>query len=191
MSGRPKIYDENIALKKATEVFWEKGYEASSSNELLAAMGIGKGSFYLAYKNGKQELFEKSLQYFFLSNVNAFLQSLKSLENPVAAIKGFYLSIVDDELLQKNGCYFCNTVMKVENDELKELAGKKMKEIAATFSKVLIKAKKSGIINLQIPEEILDFYLINLWSGLNVMRQIENDPLKTRKLIEEHFKMIQ
>ena len=64
MAGRPKIFEEKDIINKAIEVFWTKGYEAASSDDLLAAMGIGKGSFYLAFKGGKKELYEKSLEQF-------------------------------------------------------------------------------------------------------------------------------
>ena len=45
MAGRPKIFDEKDVIRKASAVFWKKGYEASSAEELLAAMQMGKGSF--------------------------------------------------------------------------------------------------------------------------------------------------
>lgn len=55
MAGRPKIFDEREAIQNATEIFRNKGYDTASAEELLNAMGIGKGSFYLAFKGGKQE----------------------------------------------------------------------------------------------------------------------------------------
>ena len=54
MAGRPKIFDEQEVISKASQIFWEKGYEAASAEELLKAMGIGKGSFYLFFKGGKK-----------------------------------------------------------------------------------------------------------------------------------------
>jgi len=54
MAGRPKIFDEQDVINKAIEVFWGKGYEAASADELLKAMNIGKGSFYLSFRGGKR-----------------------------------------------------------------------------------------------------------------------------------------
>jgi TetR/AcrR family transcriptional repressor of nem operon len=191
MAGRPKIYDEEVALDKAIEVFWKKGYEVASAEDLLRAMGIGKGSFYLAYKNGKQELFEKSLQRFFYKYFSEFLNGLKKTDNPLPSIKAFYYQMSDEISMPRiNGCYFSNAMVQVEKVEVKDQAAAVMIKIANIFAEVLIVAKQKGIIDFDIPNDILYLYLLNLWSGLNVVRQIEKDPAKVKRLIDEHFKMI-
>ena len=191
MAGRPKIYDEEIALDKAIEVFWKKGYEVASADELLKAMGIGKGSFYLAYKKGKQELFEKSLQRFFYKHFNEFLNGLKSIDNPVASIKAFYYQMSDERsMLRTSGCYFSNAMVQAEKEEVKQQAGVIMVKISNHFAEALIKAKQKGIIDLCMSNDILPLYLLNLWSGLNITRQVEKNPKKIKKLIDEQFKMI-
>lgn len=191
MAGRPKIYDEEVALDKAIEVFWKKGYEVASADELLKAMGIGKGSFYLAYKKGKQELFEKSLQRFFYKHFNEFLNGLKSIDNPVASIKAFYYQMSDEtSTLRTSGCYFSNAMVQVEKEEVKQQAGVIMVKISNHFAEALIKAKQKGIIDLRMPNDILPLYLLNLWSGLNITRQVEKNPKKIKKLIDEQFKLI-
>ena len=42
MTGRPKTFDEHDVIERAQRVFWQRGYGAASTEELLAAMGIGK-----------------------------------------------------------------------------------------------------------------------------------------------------
>ena len=54
MAGRPKIFDQEKALEKASKLFWEKGYEATSLEDLITVMGIQKGSFYNTFGNKKQ-----------------------------------------------------------------------------------------------------------------------------------------
>lgn len=191
MAGRPKIYDEEVALDKAIEVFWKKGYEAASAEDLLKAMGIGKGSFYLAYKNGKQELFEKSLQRFFYKHINHFLQALQNIDDPLPSIKAFFYQMSDAGSAPRlNGCYFCNAIVQVEKQELKSQAGAIMTSISSGFADALIKARQKGIRDYSIPDDILPLYLLNLWSGLNITRLIEMNPAKIKKLIDEHFKAI-
>ena len=46
MLGRPKEFDQDEALGKAMDVFWTKGYEATSVQDLLDHMGINRGSMY-------------------------------------------------------------------------------------------------------------------------------------------------
>ena len=55
---RVKMFNEQEALEKAMLLFWEKGYTATSLNDLTQSMGISKGSFYDTF-HGKHDLFEK------------------------------------------------------------------------------------------------------------------------------------
>src|SRR3954463_161578 len=58
--GRPREFDVDKALDLALHVFWRKGYEGASINDLTETMGITKPSLYSAFGN-KEELFRKAL----------------------------------------------------------------------------------------------------------------------------------
>jgi len=64
--GRPRAFDEDDALDRATEVFWRLGFEGASMAELTQAMGINKPSLYQAF-GSKEELFVRALQRYRLS----------------------------------------------------------------------------------------------------------------------------
>ncbi|THU40537.1 TetR/AcrR family transcriptional regulator [Niastella caeni] len=192
MAGRPKIYDEEKALDNAIEVFWEKGYENATPNELLSAMGIGKGSFYLAYKGGKQELFEKSVRRFFSLYPKPFLEVLKTIDNPTEAIRSYFYVMADPKTgFYKRGCYFANTVVQAEDKALKKIAGEQILTIAHAFTDAMKKAKKSGHIKTNLSPELLELYFINLWNGLNVTRNIVKDPAKLKALIDLNLKILE
>ena len=44
--GRPRSFDETGALEKATQVFWSKGYDGVTIDDLVAGMGVGRPSLY-------------------------------------------------------------------------------------------------------------------------------------------------
>jgi AcrR family transcriptional regulator len=78
--GRPRGFDYDKALDHAMHVFWRKGFEGTSLNDLTAAMGIQPASLYKAFGN-KRTLFEKALARYLAGPV-AFVHD--ALNEPMA-----------------------------------------------------------------------------------------------------------
>jgi AcrR family transcriptional regulator len=79
-AGRPRGFDYDEALDRAMHVFWRKGFEGASLNDLTAAMGIQPASLYKAFGN-KRTLFEKALARYLAGPV-AFVHD--ALNEPTA-----------------------------------------------------------------------------------------------------------
>ena len=62
-SGRTRQFDADVALDRALEVFWARGYEGATLPELTEAMGINRPSLYAAFGN-KEQLFRKALDHY-------------------------------------------------------------------------------------------------------------------------------
>lgn len=73
--GRPRAFDRDEALDRATTVFWEHGYEGASLAELTAAMGINPPSLYAAFGN-KEGLFRAVLDRYAAANADLMEQAL-------------------------------------------------------------------------------------------------------------------
>ena len=59
--GRPRSFDELEALQKATQVFWSKGYDGATIDNLVAGMGVGRPSLYAVFGD-KRTLFLRVLR---------------------------------------------------------------------------------------------------------------------------------
>jgi AcrR family transcriptional regulator len=79
-AGRPRGFNYDEALDRAMHVFWRKGFEGASLNDLTAAMGIQPASLYKAFGN-KRTLFEKALARYLAGPV-AFVHD--ALNEPTA-----------------------------------------------------------------------------------------------------------
>jgi len=61
--GRPRSFDEKDALEKATQVFWSKGYDGVTIDDLVAGMGVGRPSLYAVFGD-KRTLFLRVLRVY-------------------------------------------------------------------------------------------------------------------------------
>lgn len=187
MSGRPKIFDEKDVIRKASEIFWKKGYEASSAEEVLQAMNMGKGSFYLHFKGGKKELYQRSLELFSTEAMEQFYKNLSQGPDEIDFLKQFILSLSDASNDRKQkGCYLGNGIVEMSNLDVKtkDQAGALLNKLEAAFVKIITEAQKTGRLKTQVSPTLLAKYLINLRNGINVTSRTEKNGKVFKEMIE-------
>jgi len=77
VAGRPRAFDVDQALDKALQVFWRKGYEGASLQDLTDAMKINRPSMYAAFGN-KEALFRKVLDRYAQLNATFVNEALSA-----------------------------------------------------------------------------------------------------------------
>jgi TetR/AcrR family transcriptional repressor of nem operon len=192
MRGRPIIYDDSNIIKKAQEVFWKKGYSASSLSDLQKATGAGAGTFYNTFKGGKKEIFEKAIEDRRLAFI-AFKNELDKSEYPLELIKDFFRSIaLTDKDEHLKGCIIANTVVEMTfiDEKLEDSAVQILKEVEIMYKHVLEDQKKKGNLKTQTDPEILARYLITFWCGLNTLRRMYPDKTTLKDQIEMQLAVI-
>src|SRR5580704_4869771 len=75
-SGRVRQFDADVALDRALEVFWARGYEGATLPELTKAMGINRPSLYAAFGN-KEQLFKKALERYQTGPMSFLTEALR------------------------------------------------------------------------------------------------------------------
>ncbi|ROI00448.1 TetR/AcrR family transcriptional regulator [Chryseobacterium daecheongense] len=194
MAGRPKIFNEQEAIQKATEVFRNKGYDTASADELLNAMGIGKGSFYLAFKGGKQELYVRSIKQFAESFNQKITMAIERSEDQIEFIRQFFLALADAEDCDiDRGCYLGNALVQLseKDEDIKKITAELLKGLQKIFARTIKKAQENGQLKNQEDPEILAWHLTNLWNGIHVTRRMENSPRILRSMIEMNLKPLE
>jgi len=193
MAGRPKIFDEQEAVAKATEVFRDKGYDTASADELLCAMGIGKGSFYLAFKGGKRELYIRSITQFSDYFYKKLSESIAASEDKVEFIRQFFLSLSEaSDCDKERGCYLGNALVQLseKDHEIKKITARLLKKLQALFTETIRTAQKNGQITSTEDPEIIGWHLSNLWNGIHVTRRMESSPEILRSILEMNLKIL-
>lgn len=194
MPGRPKIFDEEDILDKAIAVFWKNGYEASSTEILLEAMGIGKSSFYLAFKGGKKELFEKAMERRSSLFFGRLEKGLTESEDKVHYLKSFFMEVLDPGSERYlNGCFLGNSVAELSNVDLdlKSKAASLLMKMEKIFLKALKEAKKDGMLKSKESPELLAKYLLTIWNGLNISVRVYPDLKLLKPMIEKQLQLLE
>lgn len=193
MSGRNKEFDEGSALADATEVFWVKGYESASTEDLLQAMGINKGSMYNTFGN-KRELFRQVFDEFSKKSAARIKATFEKHKDPVDAVKEIYRDVTRpaDPIEHQKGCFFIKILSEMSgmDEEMAAIAREKLLEVEAIYLTYMKKGVKEGYLKGNIPPETLAKYLVNMWNGISISRRIygKKDLEKMVELNLEIFK---
>ncbi|KRA56777.1 TetR family transcriptional regulator [Caulobacter sp. Root655] len=86
--GRPRGFDRDLALAKAMEVFWARGYEGASMTDLTAAMGIASPSLYAAF-GCKEALFREALRLYAATESDGIWGGLETAPTARAGFESF------------------------------------------------------------------------------------------------------
>lgn len=169
--SRPKEFKPEEAIEKAMHVFWHKGYEAASMEELLNAMEINRGSLYATF-GGKRDLFLKVMDRYCGEGGEGF--SILHQPGPaIPLIRRFLESTLDSVLSDPlcRGCLITNTVMELGPHDKK--IGKKLLErirmLEETFFELLTRAKREGDLSKNKDPRALARVLVTMMQGMIVM----------------------
>ncbi len=137
--ARPIEFDRSRAVNKALVLFWRKGYQATSLADLLAAMGIGRSSFYAAFTD-KRSLFIECLDLWAARSLE-LLQRDRAELLPLDALQSFFeRSFIGGRSGKANwGCMLVNTVLEMSDvdDELAARASDHLGEMQRIFQACL------------------------------------------------------
>src|ERR1700733_11187409 len=91
--ARPREFDRDAAVQRAMSVFWRKGYAATSTDDLLRAMNIGRQSMYDTF-GGKPRLYLEALETYQQERIAENIERLRSTASPLAGIEAFVIGII-------------------------------------------------------------------------------------------------
>lgn len=102
--GRTKLYDKDDVLQKALELFWDKGYHATSMSDLETAMGINKFGIYATFGSKHALMLEAADRFFQVYQVPAY--AMLDAEDPVKSILAFFDRALNiGSQTGHNGCF--------------------------------------------------------------------------------------
>jgi len=113
MVGPNKQFDQTEALDKALQVFWDKGYEATSMQDLVSSMGINRASMYQTFGN-KYALFNASIDRYIDNSTRLLQQLLDKPGSPLDNLQQLFMALIAQSLDgNQHGCLLNNTAVEL------------------------------------------------------------------------------
>ena len=148
--GRPRSFDETGALEKATQVFWSKGYDGVTIDDLVEGMGVGRPSLYAVFGD-KRAIFLRALKAYAESKGAAAAKALLSPRSLHDSIAGFLRYTVESatEKGSARGCLLICVAPLVNDAEVQRFL-----QNAATGGAALLGRRfQDGICAGEIPSD--------------------------------------
>ena len=109
---RPREFDEDCVVAAIRQVFWDKGYAATSVDDLMRASGLGKGSLYGAFGD-KHNLFLRVLREYNAANDRMLHERLAAVPRGIDLVREFVRGPSCDSESARRGCLLANTTAEL------------------------------------------------------------------------------
>ena len=182
--ARIKTFDPTSVIDRAMQLFWRQGYEATSVQELVDALGIGRGSLYDTFGD-KHTLFLASLDRYSEMVFSALMPPLQA-EGPVRdALQQVLMRVLDLATAPSHppGCLMTNTLAELglRDTDVAHRILVNYRQLESALITVLRRGQETGEIPCRHTAPALARFLLTTMQGLRVLAKAQPD----RALLEE------
>ncbi len=168
--ARPKEFDQEKALRRAIVAFSQKGFAATSTDDLMQAMDIGRQSMYGTFGD-KRALFLKALQVYSRENTAAMIAELQKPGPPLVNVRNALAQFAKrKDLSSADGCMGINTICEFglqDHEILQAMRGAAM-ELRRALLTALRRAQMEGELSVDTEIEALaEFFEVTL-AGIRI-----------------------
>ncbi|MGP3989632.1 TetR/AcrR family transcriptional regulator [Streptomyces sp. 3N207] len=176
--ARPRLFDEERALDAAMRAFWEKGYEATSTQDLCEATGLGRSSIYNTFSS-KHDLFRRALVRYIDTMTALQLEILEDAERPpLERIGALFERVVEQEFTERPegrsiGCLSVNATVELaaRDPEVDRVLARDLRKRLDALRAVVETGQRAGEIASDRDPEALARFVNAVIGGMRVSAQ--------------------
>lgn len=192
--ARPQSFNSDKALAAAMTLFWQRGYEATSLQQLVQAMGVNRASLYNSFGD-KKALFRSCLGRYRQQVQVLVMQASNGSKNGFDALNRFFslsFTLLPEDLLRQ-GCFAVNTVSELSlvDEELVSLADDALNQVMAGLLEQILRGQGDGSINVSMDANEIAGNLMNMIRGLRIGLQGGMELNEVKKVINFNLKMLE
>src|SRR5258708_36153009 len=147
--ARPKEFDQEKALRTAIRLFSQQGFAATSTDELMSVMDVGRQSMYDTFGD-KRALFLKALEMYVTESVHSITVELERPGSARSAVQNGLVTFAErKDLSSAEGCMGLNAISEFgqRDADVTHISRNAARVLRQTLMRVLTRAKNQGEIN--------------------------------------------
>jgi len=192
MAGPDKQFNRTETLKKAMDIFWAKGFAATSMQDLVNGMGINRASMYQTYGN-KHKLYIAAIEQYIDDTLLFIKQELEDPDKPLLKLQNLLEQFVIGSFKNNmNGCLVNNAAVELGPYD-KDIAKKARyfwSQFETTFASVLKQAASKGEISSKVDSEQFAVLINATLQGLMVKTKSNTSRKQLLNVLEALFELI-
>jgi TetR/AcrR family transcriptional repressor of nem operon len=173
--ARPREFDFDAALDRAMEVFWSRGYEATSLDDLCEVTGLSRSSLYATFGSKRKLLLRTVDRY--VEQRNPRIAAI--LAQPSRTRDGFHAlaSQFIDQIVAgpgRRGCFLGNCAAELSRSDrtAMERVRQGLESTEATFRDALARGKAAGELSFDTDADALARFLMAGFQGLRLVGKV-------------------
>ncbi|MEU9181582.1 TetR/AcrR family transcriptional regulator [Streptomyces sp. NPDC048550] len=192
--ARTKEFDPDAALQSALELFWRRGYEATSVTDLVEHLGIGRASIYATF-GSKHELYLKALDRYAQSVDPRLFADLSGPGPALPAVRTVVRRFASEAASPEerlNGCFITNTAAELGAHD--SVAARRVESswdrLETLLHAALVRAQAQGELPPERDPRALARMLLVLLQGVRVVGKALADPTRVRDAAEQALSLL-
>ncbi|WP_406508746.1 TetR/AcrR family transcriptional regulator [Streptomyces sp. NBC_00212] len=187
--ARTKEFNPDAALQSALELFWRRGYEATSMADLVEHLGIGRASIYATFGN-KHELYLKALDRYAEHRDPELLAELSGPGPALPAVRGVVRRFAAESTTRTSrltGCFVTNTAAELapHDDAAARRVELSWEHIETLLRSALVRAQAQGELAADRDPRGLARMLLVFLQGVRIVGKASGEPGRVRDAAEQ------
>ncbi len=184
--ARPRAFDEDVVLDRALNLFWHRGYEATSMQNLVDALGINRASLYDSFGD-KYQLYRRVLDRYRQQN-QAFVQALFDQPKPaIDLVQALFDRAIDESVADCDckGCFLVNSAVELapHDTDIAQLVIDNQTGFVARFQQLIERGQQEGSVTTAQPATDLALFLYNTYTGIKVLGKSKTDRVALESVV--------
>ena len=184
--ARPKEFDQEKALHRAISIFSQKGFAATSTDDLMRAMDVGRQSMYDTFGD-KRSLFLKALEVYVTENVRSVTLEFQTPGSPLASIRRALVHFAERrDLSSTDGCMGINAICEfgMRDEDVTRITRSAATIQRRALMDALRRAQREGELDAQTDIESLADFFESTLAGIRIAAKAGKTRPALRRIAE-------